>query len=151
MPGSNARLVGLCRRSRDQNGAFEAVVAYIQTASNPPSPGLLTSFRTGNIDFSQVPSDPSFSSNVDITFTLVPFMFDRNGALLRACWATPIGTGIVITPSSSEMTPSFVGNQDAPMTILLDDNDDDGNQTPTSSPSCCRIATTTSSASTRRS
>jgi hypothetical protein len=103
---------------------FGAQVAYIEMASNPYSPGLVD-FRTGNIDLTTLAQDPTkFTSNVDITFTLVPFMFDKNGNPVQAQWATPITQAIVITPSSSEMTPSYI----SPMKILLDDNDDDSNQ-----------------------
>ncbi len=109
------------------SGEFQAQPAYIETASNPPSPGLLNNFRTGNIDFSTLAPDPNFTWNVDITFTLVPFIFDKNGRPVRACWATPITKAITITPSSPEMTASFVGDPSSPMKILLDDNDNDGN------------------------
>jgi hypothetical protein len=103
---------------------FQAQVAYIEMASNPYSPGLVE-FRTGNIDLTTLARDPSnFTSNVDITFTLVPFMFDRNGNPVQAQWATPITQAIAITPASPEMTPSYVN----PMKILLDDNDDNSNR-----------------------
>jgi hypothetical protein len=103
---------------------FGAQVAYIEIASNPSSPGLVD-FRTGNIDLTHLVQDPSkFASNVDITFTLVPFMFDKNGNPVQAQWATPINRAIVITPESPEMTASYVD----PMKILLDDNDDNSNR-----------------------
>ena len=82
-------------------------------ASNPFTPDLVD-FRTGNIDLTHLADVPGFSQNVDITFTLVPFMFDQHGQPVQAQWATPIQTAITITPSSSK--------------ILLDDNDDNGNQ-----------------------
>jgi hypothetical protein len=102
---------------------FQAEVAYIAMASNPYSPDLVD-FRTGNIDLTDLSQLPGFSQNVDITFTLVPFMFDQKGQPVQAQWATPIQTAIAITPSSAEMTPSYI----SPMKILLDDNDNDSNQ-----------------------
>ena len=106
------------------NGAFEAQVTYIETASNPSSPGLVN-FRNGNIDLTNLGRDPNFSQNVDITFTLVPFMFDKSGNPVQAVWATPITKAIAITgPNLGEMTPSYVN----PTKILLDDNDNDSNQ-----------------------
>jgi len=109
-------------------GEFQAQPAYIQMGSNPSSPGLVGNFRSGNIDLRSLAPSQKYSMNVDITFTLVPFIFDQSGRPVRACWATPITTGIAITPSSPEMTPSYVGDSSNPMKILLDDNDDDGNQ-----------------------
>lgn len=110
------------------SGEFQAQPAYIQTASNPPSPGLLANFRDGNLDFRGLTPAPNYSMNVDITFTLVPFIFDVSGRPVRACWATPISRGCSITPSSPEMTSRYVGDPSNPMKILLDDNDDDGNR-----------------------
>jgi hypothetical protein len=81
---------------QDMKGAFGAQKVYIQMASNPYSPGLVN-FWNGNIDLTNLAQNPSFSESVDITFTLVPFIFDQRGNPVDAQWATPITSAIAIS------------------------------------------------------
>ncbi len=75
------------------DGTFPgATVTYIATHSVPSMPGLVD-FRTGNINLDAISmasrNDPNYLMDIDITFTLRPFMFDMNGNPVRAIFATP--------------------------------------------------------------
>ena len=101
-----------------KNSEFGATAAYIQTSANPPIVDMVN-FWNGNIDFSGQPVDPNLTSDVDITFTLIPLMFDMNGSPVHCVWATPIDKAIAITPVSNDMKARMLN----PMQIFLDDND----------------------------
>ena len=104
-------------------GAFGAKAIYIQTGSTPQMP-CLVDWNTGNIDLTNLPMAPGYTNNVDITFTLKPFMFNKLGQHCAAQWATPIDKAITITPNDGEMTASYTNN----MTLFLDDSDNDADQ-----------------------
>jgi hypothetical protein len=73
-------------------GGFGASVTYVATHAVPPqvpnAPSLVD-FRTGNINLASLVPDPNYLMDIDITFTLRPFMFDMNGNPVRAIFATP--------------------------------------------------------------
>jgi hypothetical protein len=103
---------------QDAKGDFGAQVAYIQTNSNPFVPNMVN-FRTGDLNFTAIGSNPNFTRNIDITFTLKPFMFDQSGNPVQAVWATPLDKAVSLTGPNGpvkSIVPSYV-NQ---MKLLLD-------------------------------
>jgi len=75
------------------DGTFPgAAVSYIATHTIPTMPGLVD-FRTGNINLDAITfasrNDPNYLMDIDITYTLRPFMFDMNGNPVQAIFATP--------------------------------------------------------------
>jgi hypothetical protein len=103
---------------QDAKGDFGAQVAYIQTSANPPIPNMVN-FRTGDLDFTRIGSNPNFTRAIDITFTLKPFMFDQLGNPVQATWATPLSKAVALTGPNGpvkSIVPSYVNA----MKLLLD-------------------------------
>jgi hypothetical protein len=75
-----------------------ANISYQITGSNPSFPNAITDPQ-GDIDLSAMPTDPNFTDNIDITFTLNAAMTDQNGNALPARWAVAgEGSGVYDIP-----------------------------------------------------
>lgn len=116
-----------------------ANITYQITGSNPSFPNAITDTQ-GDINLSDMPTDPDFTDNIDITFTLNAAMTDQNGDPLASRWALSTeGSGSYETPEGFCWFCASPGNTDpisvagmstvrnSDTSVTIDDNTPDDN------------------------
>lgn len=93
-----------------------ANISYQITGSNPSFPNAITDPQ-GDINLSNMPTDPNFTDNIDITFILNAAMTDQNGNPLASRWALPSeGSGNYDSPEGFCWFCASPGNTE-PITV----------------------------------